>query len=103
MANHKFWKTQPVSRWGRFPARADMNKLRKQRLQLETNINNFLFRNFADEEAPKKDGEIVPGVLSEVPKEPLPLLDSFEWVLMDLNDEKEVNNKPFCAQSTIFF
>lgn len=36
------------------------------------------------------DGSLQENDLEKVRKEPYPILDSFEWVTMDLNDESQV-------------
>lgn len=62
MASYKFWQTQPV------PA---FEERQKKEEQLE-------------------DGEIKAVDISRVPKEPGPLVEGFEWVTMDLEDAKEL-------------
>lgn len=37
-----------------------------------------------------QEGPIKPEDPASVPKDPYPLIDGFEWVTMDLEDEKEV-------------
>ena len=43
-----------------------------------------------EDEEITEEGEIKKVDLEKVPKEPPPLLDGFEWVVMDLADEKQV-------------
>lgn len=45
-----------------------------------------------DEAAASNDGPIEPEDLDKVRKEPLPLIDGFGWVTMDMNDKKEVED-----------
>lgn len=46
---------------------------------------------FTDEKSNVEEGQIKPVDLDKVPKEPRALHGEFEWVTMDLNDEKEVS------------
>lgn len=62
MAGHKFWATQPVPRFD------------------ESSSASAL------------DGPISPPDLDKVPKEPYPLLEGFEWVTVDINDKREVDD-----------
>jgi glycylpeptide N-tetradecanoyltransferase len=62
MGSHAFWKTQPV------PS----------------------FEELANPKEKIIDGPIKEIDIEKVPKEPGPLLSSFEWVTMDLEDEKQL-------------
>ncbi|KAI9725937.1 MAG: glycylpeptide N-tetradecanoyltransferase [Chrysothrix sp. TS-e1954] len=59
---HKFWKTQPVPQYDEQQA------------------------------SQPEDGPIEPEDINRVPKEPYPLLAGFDWVTMDLEDGKEVDD-----------
>lgn len=50
----------------------------------------WLIPYFPDEDEEKPDGPIKVKKLEDVPKEGTQLLDGFEWVTMDLNDEAQV-------------
>ncbi|KAF8456738.1 acyl-CoA N-acyltransferase [Kalaharituber pfeilii] len=46
---------------------------------------------FNEEEEDLPDGHISENIPEKVRKDPYPMLDSFEWVTMDLNDETQMN------------
>lgn len=62
MASYKFWQTQPVPRFDDKP----------------------------EEVAAQPDGPIKEVIPELVPKEPAPLPEGYEWVLLDLTDEEEL-------------
>ena len=62
MASYKFWQTQPVPRFDEKP----------------------------EETAAQPDGPIKEVIPELVPKDPAPLPEGYEWVLLDLNDEEEL-------------
>lgn len=47
---------------------------------------------FDDKSSSSDDGPIEPEDLEKVRKEPYPLLDGFEWVTVDIDDKKEVDD-----------
>lgn len=49
---------------------------------------------FSDDTSDSQEGPIEPDDPAKVPKDPYPLLDGFEWVTIDMNDQKEVR-RPF--------
>lgn len=52
----------------------------------------FADGTFLDEEEDRPDGPIKVKTLDDVPKEGAQLIEGFEWVTMDLNDEKQVRS-----------
>jgi glycylpeptide N-tetradecanoyltransferase len=78
MASYKFWQTQPVPSFG----------------EKIIFVMRFVGANvLVSDEAKKKvieEGPIKQIDPERVPKEPPPMYDGFEWVTMDLEDEKEV-------------
>lgn len=62
-------------------------------------VNKVLSSSTDEDDSNLPDGFIRENDLEKVRKEPYPILDSFEWVTMDLNDEAQVyssshHNKP---------
>lgn len=74
MASYKFWQTQPVPRFG------------QSILLWRTTRTN---RN-VDDTANVEEGPIKIVDPEAISKEPKPLPENYEWVTMDLTDEKEV-------------
>lgn len=77
MASYKFWQTQPVPRFG--PCS-------------RSRYDHTLTCPMWIDDEPKKvaEGSIKVIDPETVSKEPSKMLDGFEWVTMDLTDEKEV-------------
>jgi glycylpeptide N-tetradecanoyltransferase len=71
MADYKFWKTQPVSAFGR--------------------SHSLLGLTIAGEEAGEEEGPIEPSLpKDQVPSEQTPMAKDFEWSTMDLTDPGQV-------------
>ena len=78
MASYKFWQTQPVPRFGQSTA-------------IECSSDTEI--DVITDDAPDKvqDGPIKVIDPNTISKDPLPMIEGFEWVTMDLTIEKEVD------------
>ncbi|KAI9767132.1 MAG: glycylpeptide N-tetradecanoyltransferase [Geoglossum simile] len=76
MASYKFWQTQPVPRFGRIP---------------RTIVVRKMLTPFADEQVQGDEGPIKMIDPEQVPKEPSALLEGFEWVTMDLTQNRQLD------------
>ena len=75
MASYKFWQTQPVPRFGVFP---------------EGEFEGLIANVKIDETIESDEGPIKLIDPEQVPKEPYPLIEGFEWVTMDLTKDAQV-------------
>lgn len=96
MEAHKFWQTQPVTRFG-----MTFLYLVQQQVDIAEDIHRLLwFQSLIvrfspdDDKDEVKEGPISPPDPSKVPKQPYALIDGFEWVTMNLDDEQEVSVLP---------
>ena len=56
-----------------------------------------------DESVQEEDGPIKIIEQDKIPKEPKPMIDGFEWVTMNLEDEKEVSLLPLSPFQFTYF
>ena len=82
MASYKFWQTQPVPRFGGFS---------------ELEIEPALAKVEIDETTENEEGPIKLIDPEQVPKEPYPLIEGFEWITMDLTKDAQVDHRAFRA------